>query len=158
MPIVLGFGAALVTLVGTNVGAGQIARARRTAFVGAGLAAGVTGTIGLVAALAPAAWVGMFSEQGEVLAAGELYLRTVGPAYGFFGLGQALYFAAQGGGRLLRPLLAGHVRLGIAPGGGWIAVTVLGGGLQEIFVAVAISFLMYGSAQILAINASIRRH
>ena len=38
---------------------------------------------------------------------GAAYLRTVGPAYGFFGLGLSLYFASQGAGRLVWPLLAG---------------------------------------------------
>ena len=40
-----------------------------------------------------------------MLEAGAQYLRIVGPAYGFFGMGLALYFASQGAGRLLWPLL-----------------------------------------------------
>ena len=55
-------------------------------------------------------------------AAGAQYLRIVGPAYGFFGMGLSLYFASQGAGRLLWPLLAGLIRLVIAIGGGWIAL------------------------------------
>src|SRR6266446_989722 len=50
------------------------------------------------------------------------YLYAVGPFYGLFGLGLALYFASQGAGRLLWPLLANLVRLGIAAGGGWLAL------------------------------------
>ena len=61
IPLVFGFGTALVTMVGTNVGAGQFARARRVAWVGAGLAATVTGSVGLLAALLPRAWIGTFS-------------------------------------------------------------------------------------------------
>ena len=38
--------------------------------------------------------------------AGSRYLHAVGPVYGLFGLGMALYFASQGAGRLLWPLLA----------------------------------------------------
>ena len=34
------------------------------------------------------------------------YLRIVGPFYGFFGAGLALYFASQGAGRLGWPLAA----------------------------------------------------
>ena len=55
-----------------------------------------------------------------MLAAGAAYLRVVGPAYGFFGLGLALYFASQGAGRSLWPLLAGTVRL-VSAGGGRLA-------------------------------------
>ena len=54
-----------------------------------------------------------------MLATGAAYLRIVGPAYGFFGLGLALYFASQGAGRLFWPLFAGLLRLLIAVGGGW---------------------------------------
>src|SRR5206468_1350625 len=36
IPLVFGFGTALVTLVGTNIGAGNVARARRIAWTGAG--------------------------------------------------------------------------------------------------------------------------
>ena len=53
---------------------------------------------------------------------GSRYLYAVGPFYGLFGLGLALYIASQGAGRLLWPLLANLVRLGIAAGGGWLAL------------------------------------
>jgi putative MATE family efflux protein len=105
IPLVFGFGSALVTMVGTNIGAGHTARAQRTAWVGAGLAVLVTGGIGLCGALFPWLWLGLFSTDPAVLATGTTYLRTVGPSYGFFGLGLALYFASQGAGRLLWPLL-----------------------------------------------------
>jgi Na+-driven multidrug efflux pump len=59
--------------------------------------------------------------------AGSSYLRTVGLCYGLFGLGMALYFASQGAGRLLWPLLANLMRLAIAAGGGWVALRWRGG-------------------------------
>ena len=126
IPLVFGLGAALVTMVGTNIGAGNLARAQRVAWVGSGLAALVTGAVGLFGALFPHVWLGLFSKDAEVLAAGTLYLRTVGPLYGFFGLGLALYFASQGAGRLGWPLFAGFARLAIAGGVGFIAVRWLG--------------------------------
>src|SRR5215813_12505376 len=46
IPLVFGFGSALVTMVGTNFGAGQRARARRVAWTGALVAAGATEAIG----------------------------------------------------------------------------------------------------------------
>ena len=57
-----------------------------------------------------------------MIAAGTRYLHAVGPAYGLFGLGMALYFASQGAGRLLWPLIANMTRLAIAGGGGWLAL------------------------------------
>jgi Na+-driven multidrug efflux pump len=153
IPIVFGFGSALVTMVGTNVGAGNMARARRIAWVGAGLATAVTGSIGLCGALFPELWLGLFSADPAVLAIGATYLRIVGPTYGFFGLGLALYFASQGAGRLLWPLLAGMMRLLIAAGGGWMAMHWFAGGLTALFVAIAVALILFGSTVAVALQA-----
>ncbi|MBI4609020.1 MAG: MATE family efflux transporter [Candidatus Rokubacteria bacterium] len=153
IPLVFGLGSALVTMVGTNIGAGHMVRARRVAWVGAGLAATVTGSIGLFGAFFPSAWIGLFSADLEVLVAGAIYLRIVGPTYGFFGLGLALYFASQGAGRLLWPLVAGFARLLIATGGGWIAIRWFGGGLASLFAAIAIALVVYGATVAVAVKA-----
>src|SRR5712692_1085687 len=145
IPLVFGFGAALVTMVGTNIGAGYTARARRVAWVGAGLAAAVTGSIGLFGAVFPHLWLGLFSTHTEVLTVGTTYLQLVGPTYGCFGLGLALYFASQGAGRLLWPLVAGVVRLVVAAGGGWVASRWFGGGLFSVFTAIAVAFVIYAA-------------
>ncbi|HEU5193516.1 MAG TPA: MATE family efflux transporter, partial [Methylomirabilota bacterium] len=144
IPIVFGFGSALVTMVGTNVGAGRHERARRVAWTGALMAAAVTGTIGLGAALFPRAWLGLFTSEPDVLAAGAAYLRVVGPVYGFFGLGLALYFASQGAGRLLWPILASATRLVVAGVGGWLAVRVAGVELHGLFVVMAVALVAFG--------------
>jgi putative MATE family efflux protein len=153
IPLVFGLGSALVTMVGANVGAGQVARAERVAWVGGAIAAGITGSVGLLAACFPTAWLGLFSADPEVLAAGTRYLTVVGPFYGFFGLGLALYFASQGAGTLLWPLLAGAGRLLIAALGGWAAMHWLGGGLAGVFVAIAVSFVAYGLTVAAAIKS-----
>ncbi len=152
IPLVFGLGAALVTMVGTNVGAGQLARAQRVAWVGAGLAAAVTGSVGLFGAFFPRVWLALFSANADVLAVGTLYLRIVGPLYGFFGVGLALYFASQGAGRLGWPLFAGFARLAIAAGGGFIAVQWLGGGLTEIFAVMAVALFVLGGTNALALR------
>jgi putative MATE family efflux protein len=153
IPLVFGLGSGLVTMVGTNVGAGQVARAERVAWIGAGLAASAAGAVGLVAALFPDAWLGLFSADPAVLAAGARYLRIVGPVYGFFGLGLALYFASQGAGRLAWPLLAGFTRLLVAALGGWLAIHHLGAGLSGLFVAMAVALVVFGSMVAAAIRA-----
>ena len=145
IPLVFGFGSALVTMVGTNFGAGQHARARRVAWTGALIAAGVTEVIGLAAAFFPNAWLGLFSDEPAVLAAGAAYLRVVGPAYGFFGLGLALYFASQGAGRLVWPLLAGCLRLVSAAAGGWLILQHLPGELSALFAVMALALVLFGS-------------
>ncbi len=152
IPLVFGLGAALVTMVGTNVGAGRVARAQHVAWVGAGLAAAVTGTVGLLGALWPEVWLGLFSADAAVLATGTAYLRLVGPTYAFFGLGLALYFASQGAGTLLWPLLAGFVRLTLAAGGGWFVVHWLGGGLSGLFAVLAVALVTFGTINALAVR------
>jgi len=153
IPLVFGFGSALVTMVGTNIGAGRLARAQRVAWVGAGLAAAVTGSIGLLAACVPQLWLGLFSTNPDVLATGATYLRIVGPTYGCFGLGLALYFASQGAGRLLWPLLAGMARLVIATGGGWLAIRWYAGGLPTLFTAIAVALIAYAMIVAVAMKA-----
>jgi Na+-driven multidrug efflux pump len=116
------------------------------------MAAGVTGAIGVLAALFPHAWLGLFTRDPDVLAAGTRYLRIVGPCYGFFGAGLALYFAAQGAGRLLWPLLAGFTRLVVAATGGWIATRGLGGGLPGLFAAMAAALVIFGAINVAAVG------
>jgi len=153
IPLVFGLGSALVTMVGTNVGAGQVVRAERVAWVGAGLAAGVTGSLGLLTAIFPGAWLGLFSTDPDVLAAGTRYLTIVGPFYGFFGVGLALYFASQGAGRLSWPLIAGFARLLIAALGGWLVIHHFGAGLSGLFIAIAFALVVFGVTVVAAIRA-----
>jgi putative MATE family efflux protein len=152
IPLVFGLGAPLVAMVGTNIGAGQGARALRVAFVGAAIAFAITEAIGVAAAVWPAAWVGLFSSDPRVIAAGSSYLRMVGPAYGFFGLGLALYFASQGAGRLFWPLFVGFLRMLIAIGGGWFALR-LTGSLAWLFAAIALGLVLQGLTLLTAIMA-----
>ncbi len=153
IPLVFGFGSALVAMVGTNVGAGRLARAERIAWVGAALAASVTTAIGVTGALAPWLWLGMFTSDPSVLAAGTMYLRIVGPFYGFFGLGLALYFASQGAGRLLWPLVSGFIRLTVAAVGGYIVTRWLGLDLPALFAVMALALVCFGTTTTLAVRA-----
>jgi putative MATE family efflux protein len=153
IPLVFGFGSALVAMVGTNVGAGRRARAERIAWVGAGLAAGMTSVVGLTGAIAPWLWLGMFTSDPSVLMAGTMYLRIVGPFYGFFGLGLALYFASQGAGRLRWPLIAGFIRLTLAAVGGYVVTRGLGLDLPWLFAVMALALVAFGTINALAVRA-----
>jgi putative MATE family efflux protein len=143
VPLAFGLGGPLVAMVGTNIGAGQRDRALRAAWIGAAIAAGLTEVIGLGAAAFPHAWLSLFDTDPAMLDAGSRYLRTVGPFYGLFGLGMALYFASQGAGRLAWPLIANLTRLLIAAGGGWLAVRWTGH-LSYVFVALSVALTAYG--------------
>ncbi len=148
IPLVFGLGAPLVAMVGTNIGAGKPKRALRAAWIGAAIAFVLTESIGIAAALMPLSWLSLFGSDPAMLEAGARYLRIVGPVYGLFGLGMALYFASQGAGRLAFPLLAGFARLIIAAAGGWLALR-WSGDIRAVFVALAAALVAFG-----AINAS----
>jgi putative MATE family efflux protein len=145
IPLVFAVGQALVVLVGTHVGAGQGGRAKRIAWLGAGLGASVSLVIGAIVALFPRLWVELFSSDPAVLDAGSAYLRTVAPFYPLLATGIALYFASQGAGQVLRMFLAGTARLVIVLAGGIVAVT-LGG----LFGVIAVAMATFGLATVWA--------
>jgi len=87
IPLAFGFGGPLVALVGTNLGAGNRDRALRAAWIGGWICFAITEVIGVAAALFPAAWLMLFDRDPAMIAAGSMYLRIVGPFFGFFGLG-----------------------------------------------------------------------
>jgi putative MATE family efflux protein len=156
IPLLFGLGTAVVTMVGANIGAEQMARARRIAWIGASLAFGLTEFIGLAAVIFPHVWIGQFSDDPEVMAMGTLYLRNVAPTYGAVGLGLVLYFASQGANRVLFPVLAGTVRMIIAAFIGWSAVTWFGAGVSTLFQIVALAALAYGALTAVAVLGGAR--
>jgi putative MATE family efflux protein len=151
VPLVFGIGGPLVALVGTNIGANNRERALRIAWTGAATAFVLCEIIGLAAAAFPEAWLALFGSDPAMIAAGSAYLRAVGPFYGCFGFGLALYFASQGAGKLLWPLVAGFARMAVAIGGGWLALK-LTGSLAACFLAVGFALLIYGAGVALAIR------
>jgi Na+-driven multidrug efflux pump len=148
VPMVFGIGAPLAAMVGTAVGAADVVRARQVAWTGAAIAGLLAEGIGLAAALRPEVWLRLFGEDSAMLAVGAHYLRLVGPFYGLFGVGLALYFAAQGAGQVGWPLAAGLLRVTIALGGGVLALR-LGYGLEGLFLS-----LGAGLATLAIVNAS----
>jgi putative MATE family efflux protein len=160
IPIAFGIGVAAVPMVGMAMGAGQVARARRVAWVAAGVSAFNLGLIGAVVTLAPDVWARLFSQDEAVLAYARQYLVTAGPAFPFFGLGLTLYFASQGAGQVIGPVLAGTVRLVLVAGGGWWLAQHQGTA-DHFYVLVALAMLLYGLATAAAVAftpwASVKR-
>ena len=99
VPIAFAIGVASVPLVGLAIGAGQVARARRVAWVAAAVVFVGLGSLGLVMALLPTVWSSLFTQDPAVLAAAGSYFLWVGPGYGLFGLGLCLYFSSLGAGQ-----------------------------------------------------------
>jgi Na+-driven multidrug efflux pump len=143
IPILFGISSAVLTMVGVNVGAGQIARAKRIAWNGSFMGLAITGAIGLTVAIFPALWLNLFTHDPEVLRDGVIYLRIVAPVYGAFGFGFAITFAAQGAGQMLWPFIAVGARLLLAAGGGWIVVRYFHGDIATLAMMVATSLVVY---------------
>ncbi len=143
IPLLFGLGTAVVTMVGVSTGAGHHARARHVAWTATLLATGVVETVGLLAACFPRAWLGLFTVDPAVLAAGTRYLRVAAPGYGAIAIGMMLYFACQGRGRMVWPFVAGIARLVVAAGGGLLLARE-GAGMTTVFAAVLAGSVAYG--------------
>ena len=124
VPIAFSVGVASLPMVGLAIGAGNVARARKVAWTAGAIAAAGLGSLGILLAVFPQLWVGIFTRDAEVQAAAALYLRFAGPAFIFFGLSLALYFSSQGAGKVWGPLLAGTARLLLIAIGGWVLIQI----------------------------------
>jgi putative MATE family efflux protein len=152
-PIAFAFGVASVPMVGMAIGAGLVTRARRVAWT-AGIAAGLTvGLVGMVVAIEPVLWVSLFTGDPGVTAAAYSYFALAGPAFGFFGVGACLYFAAQGAARVGGPVLAGTGRLLLVGMGGWWLVST-GAPAWTLFALVGAAMVVYGLGTVLAIKVT----
>lgn len=151
VPIAFGIGVAAVPMVGMAMGAGEVVRARRVAWTAGALSAVNLGLIGFAVALWPGLWADLFSTDPAVLAYAQQYLRTVGPTFPMYGLGLTLYFASQGAGKVLGPVLAAALRLLlVALAGGWLAAQ--NASPSACFLLVAGGMVAYGLAAALAVK------
>ena len=152
-PLAFGLGAGVLSMVGTNIGAGNVPRAARIAWTAAALAAGVTGCIGLFGVMFPRAWTGLFTAAADVHLLAADYLLVVGLSYPFLGLGLTLACAFQAAGRPLWPLLAIAGRVLVVALGGWIAVNIAGAGLSGVAIVAAGGLVVYGAGLATAFRA-----
>lgn len=140
-PLTFGIGSALTVLVGQAVGRGEGAQARRLSLIGAAGALGMCGAVGLLACFAPHLWADLFTTDPSVREATITYLRRLGPAYPFFGLGLALAFALQGAARVAMPVSASVLRplvIAIAVAGGFVT------SLEGLYTLAAWAIVLYG--------------
>jgi len=151
IPLAFGFGTAIVAMVGTNWGAKQYDRAYQIAWTGGAIQGAACASIGVVVALFPNSWMGLFTSDDEIVRVGALYLQIVGPIYGLYGLGMALYFATQGFGSVIWTVTANAVRLLVSLGCALVAITWLDLGAAGFFVAIAIGFCAYAALTAAAI-------
>lgn len=151
IPISFGIGVAALPMVGMAMGAGRPERARRVAWTAGATSAFNLGLIGALVALFPELWARMFTSDEAVLAHARQFLQIAGPAFAFFGMGLTLYFASQGSGRMLGPVLAGTARLALVFGAGsWLMAQQAGA--AAYFALVAAAMVLYGLATVAAVK------
>jgi Na+-driven multidrug efflux pump len=119
IPVAFGVGVTCVSMVGIAIGAGDVDRARRVAWTGGFYAGALVGVIGLIVAIWPDHWSTLFTNDRGVLSAASAYFTWAAPTYALYGIGLCLFFASQGAGKMLWPVLAGSVRFAVIAVGGW---------------------------------------
>jgi putative MATE family efflux protein len=144
IPMVFGLGASMTSLVGLNMGAGNIIRSERIGWIGGACAALLTGSVGLCLAFFPGLWMDLFTTNPDVFASGASYLKIVGPVFLFQGLGLSLYFASQGARAVFWPVAATFIRFGIAGVGAWLGVKWFGFERNFIFGCISAGMVSYG--------------
>ena len=150
IPVAFSVGVACLPMVGTAIGAGNLARARSVAWTAGGLAAAALALVGLLFGLFPALWVDLFADDPAVVATTATYLRIAAVGYPFFGFGLCLYFAAQGAGRVGGPIIAQSLRLAIVVAGGF-ALLAADAPMWSLFALSAAAMVAMGLATALAV-------
>lgn len=98
-------GGAAATMVGQNLGAGNPGRARRAAWVAAGVDMGLMLVAAAFFALFAGPLIRVFNRDPGVIAIGAEYLRTVSPFYVFAALAIVLGRALNGAGDSMAPMI-----------------------------------------------------
>jgi putative MATE family efflux protein len=101
----IGWGSAVQTFVGQNLGAAQPVRAKASGYWAALYNAVMMGALALLYVSCSASIVGFFSHDPRVLAIAQSYLSWVAPSYVALGVGIVLGSVMQGAGAPLRALL-----------------------------------------------------
>ncbi|MBI3198450.1 MAG: MATE family efflux transporter [Rhodospirillales bacterium] len=142
-PLNFALGAAVLAMVGSNIGARQFARAQRIAWTAVGLSACVMASVSVLAIGGPDLWMGLFSHEPAILAAAAGYLAIVGLAYPFVAA-NTLMSAFQSTRQPEWPLTAMTCRLLVVVVGGWIAIEVLQAGLVGLGLVTALGLATWG--------------
>ena len=150
IPVAFGVGVTCVSMVGMAIGAGNVDRARRVAWTGGIYAATLVGVIGMIVAIWPDLWSTLFTSDQGVLNSAGAYFSWAAPTYALYGIGLCLFFASQGAGKMLWPVLAGSVRLlMIAMGGWWLAASQAPA--WSVFALAGAALAAYGIATVFAV-------
>lgn len=153
LAVAFSIGVASVPMVGTAVGAANLNRARKIAWVAGGVAAGALGLFGLVVGAMPWLWVDLFTTVPNVRDAAYTYLHIMALGFPFFGAGLCLYFASQGAGHVGGAIAAQALRLVVIVAGGAILVE-RSAPISAVFALAAGAMLVMGISTVLFVKLS----
>jgi putative MATE family efflux protein len=136
LTLAFGMGSAVLTLTGIAGGAGDVPRVRAIVWRAVGVVCPFLAVIGFCFFWRPGWWLGLFTADEGILAAGGAYVRAVAPTYPFVAASMMFAFAYQGLRRAVFPLLVTVVRI-IAVVGGAIGLASAGAPPTRIFALVA---------------------
>jgi len=107
----IGISTAVITIVGQNIGAKNFKRAEQTAWKASFMIFLFMEFIGLVFFLFPEFFIGIFTNDINVIRYGTSYLRITALAYGLIGISMAISSAFQGAGKGIQTLVITSLRL-----------------------------------------------
>ena len=152
IPIVFGIGAAMTSMVGTNIGANKMERAEKIGLIGSVSSGLLSAVIGITLALTPEFWISYFTSDEATFLVTKQYIQILGFCYLFQGLGLSLFFASQGANAMKWPIIITFIRFLIASIGALLAVYWFSSGLVGIFYSSAGAMMIYGVMMILSLK------
>jgi len=141
-----GFAVAATTLVGQGLGAGDERRAERDAHIAFGIAAGFMSLMGVCFALYAPTIIGLFTDEGEVIALAVTPLRLIGLVQPFLAAMMVYAGALRGAGETLTPMLINGGAIWILRVPLCLLVTrVFGWGLTGVWMVMALDLTVRGA-------------
>ncbi|MGM0368874.1 MAG: MATE family efflux transporter [Bacillota bacterium] len=106
-----GFSRATTTMVGQNLGAGNIKRAEKSVWISSGLVFVLLTTFGLIFALLANQIISIFNSDPAVISAGTNLLQILGISFGFLGIRTVIGGAFRGAGNTIIAMVLAGVSL-----------------------------------------------
>ncbi|MBU2541606.1 MAG: MATE family efflux transporter [Candidatus Omnitrophica bacterium] len=138
-------GVAAATMMGQNMGAGKILRARKSAWVATGFDFIIMAIVGILLFYFSKEVISVFTKNIEVVLLGSEFIKTCAPFYVFIALGLVLNRALGGAGDTLVPMLIAlfSLWLYLIPAAFYLSkYTSLG--LYGVWLALATSYALNG--------------